>query len=164
MAAWAPEFRVHLFYLSRFLNHALPPEVRWLNGYRALEWHFQRGGTALAKDKSFLAFLDQHGAAFDTLRRPGQDRKGVIEEIRAIAAHALLSQTADPRTNGGSTNLITKSFGALESLIIALMNQGAMGQMKFTPKPPQDLPSDQQHGPSDQGAEHRKPDRPSGME
>ncbi|RYG86228.1 MAG: hypothetical protein EON58_21975, partial [Alphaproteobacteria bacterium] len=34
MSAWEPDYRVHLFYLGRFLNQDLPPEVRWLNGYR----------------------------------------------------------------------------------------------------------------------------------
>ena len=144
MAIWVPDFHVHLFYLSRFLNKGLPPEVRWLNGYRALEWHFQRGSTALAKDRMYLAFLDQHGGAFDTLRRSNQDRKGVIEEIRAIAAHALLSHGGDPRTEGGSANLITKSFTALEALIMALMNQGATGNINFVPKPV----AEEQRGPS----------------
>src|SRR2546426_10147071 len=43
MISWKPDFKIHLHYLSRFLNHNLPPEVRWLNGYRVLEWHFRRG-------------------------------------------------------------------------------------------------------------------------
>src|ERR1019366_9267996 len=81
MTAWKPDFRVHLFYLGRFLNHDLPPDVRWLNGYRLLEWHFRRGQGGLAKDKAYLAFLAQHGQAFDALLGAKQDRKRNVSTI-----------------------------------------------------------------------------------
>jgi hypothetical protein len=138
MVAWKPNFRVHLFYLGRFLNHELPPEVRWLNGYRLLEWHFRRGKVGLAKDNAYLAFLAQHGQAFDALLGPEQDRKGVIEEVRALAAHAILSRTTDPRNENASTNLIIKTFAALESLVTALLNEGAVEGVSFFPKQPED--------------------------
>jgi hypothetical protein len=138
MVAWKPNFRVHLFYLGRFLNHELPPEVRWLNGYRLLEWHFRRGKVGLAKDNAYPAFLAQHGQAFDALLGPEQDRKGMIEEVRALAAHAILSRTTDPRNETASTNLIIKTFAALESLVTALLNEGAVEGVSFFPKQPED--------------------------
>lgn len=141
MAAWDPDYRVHLFYLGRFLNHDLPPEVRWLNGYRVLEWHFRRGRVSLAKDQSYRAFLDKHGNALDPILGPKQDRKGLIEEVRALAAHAVLSRTADPRLGDASANLISKTFQALELLVMEVMNQGTGGRVGFVPKPP-DPPSD----------------------
>jgi hypothetical protein len=137
MAAWKPDFRAHLFYLGRFLNHELPSEVRWLNGYRLLEWHFRRGKTGLAQDNAYLAFLAQHGQALDALLGPQQDRKGVIEEVRALAAHAILSRTADPRNDNASTNLVIKTFAALESLVTALLNEGAVEGVSFIPKRPE---------------------------
>jgi hypothetical protein len=138
MAGWTPDFRVHLFYLGRFLNHELPPEVRWLNGYRALEWHFCRGKGQLSKKRAYLRFLAQHGHAFDPLLGPQQDRKGLIEEVRALAAHASLSRTKDPRNENASTNLINKTFAAsaLESLIVVLLNEGVVEGVTFTPKMP----------------------------
>ena len=132
MAGWKPDFRVHLFYLGRFLNYELPPEVRWLNGYRLLEWHFRRGKVGLPKDSAYLAFLAQHGQAFDALRGPEQDRKGVIEEVRSLATHAILSRTADPRNQNASTNLIIKTFAALECLVTALLNEGAVEGVSFS--------------------------------
>jgi hypothetical protein len=135
MAAWQPAFHAHLFFLSRFLNHQLPPEVRWLNGYRLLEWHFRRGKDKLAKDPAYLDFLAQHGQAFDDLLGPGQDRKGVIEEVRAMVAHAMQSRAADPRTENGSTNLILRTFSALESVVIALINEGVVDGVTFMPTP-----------------------------
>ncbi|MBF7015145.1 hypothetical protein QUC32_29650 (plasmid) [Novosphingobium resinovorum] len=133
MAAWEPDYRVHLFYLGRFLNHDLPPEVRWLNGYRVLEWHFRRGGVGLAKDQKYLEFIALHGGALDAALGPKQDRKGLIEEVRALAAHAILSRTADPRLEDASTNLISKSFQGLESLVMAVMNEGTGGRVSFMP-------------------------------
>lgn len=135
MAAWEPDYRVHLFYLGRFLNHELPPEVRWLNGYRVLEWHFRQGHVGLAKDRKYQEFIGQHGGALDTVLGPKQDRKGLIEEVRAMAAHAILSRTADPRLENASTNLISKSFQGLESLVMAVMNEGTGGRVSFIPSP-----------------------------
>lgn len=134
MASWKPDFRVHLFYLGRFLNSELPPEVRWLNGYRALEWHFCRGKGQLSKKEAYLEFLAKYGQAFDPLIAPRQDRKGLIEEVRALAAHAILSRTEDPRNENASSNLIVRTFGALESLIVALLNEGVVDGVTFTPK------------------------------
>ena len=136
MAGWKPDFRVHLFYLGRFLNHQLPPEVRWLNGYRLLEWHFRRGKDKLVKDPTYQDFLARNGQAFDALLATNQDRKGVIEEVRAMVAHAVLSRTADPRTENASTNLVLKTFSALESLVIALINEGVVAGLSFMPKLP----------------------------
>lgn len=124
MTAWNPEFRVHLHYLSRFLNRSYPPEVRWLNGYRLLEWHFLRGGTDLGRDGKYRALIDTHGAALDAHRHAGQTRFGVIEEVRALVAHALLSEASDPRAENGSTDLILGTFSALEALVAQVMNEG----------------------------------------
>ena len=135
MAVWVPDFSVHLFYLSRFLNRDLPPEVRWLNGYRVLEWHFRRGKVGLARDPYYRELLEKHGQALEPILGPKQDRKGLIEEVRALAAHALTSRTADPRLGDTSSNLILKTFQALENLVMAVMNEGTGGRMKFFPTP-----------------------------
>jgi hypothetical protein len=135
MAMWEPDYRVHLFYLGRFLNRDLPLEVRWLNGYRAMEWHFRRGAVGLSKDPKYRAFLEKHGDALDSILGLSQDRKGLLEEARALAAHAILARTADPKLQDASTNLLNRTFQALETLVIALMNEGTGGRIKFSPKP-----------------------------
>lgn len=137
MTAWEPDYRVHLFYLGRFLNHELPPEVRWLNGYRVLEWHFRRGDVGLAGDRKYREFIAQHGSSLDVALRPKQDRKGLLEEVRALAAHAILSRTADPRLEDANANLINKSFQGLENLVMAVMNEGTGRRVSFIPAPPQ---------------------------
>ncbi len=135
MISWKPDFKIHLHYLSRFLNHNLPPEVRWLNGYRLLEWHFCRGKVGLASDKAYRAFLDRYGAAFDPHLGVRQTRHGLVEETRALVAHALLSKTADPKREGATTDLVLRTFAALESLVTQVMNEGAAEGCAFHPNP-----------------------------
>jgi hypothetical protein len=134
MISWKPDFKIHLHYLSRFLNHNLPPEVRWLNGYRLLEWHFHRGKGDLASDKAYRAFLDRHGAAFDAHLRPRQSRHGLLEQVRGLVAHAILSKTADPVSEGATTIRVLGTFAALESLVTQIMNEGAVEGCTFHPK------------------------------
>jgi hypothetical protein len=86
---WRADFENHLTFLSRFLNSSLPPDVRWHNGYRLLEWHFLRGEGDLQRNDDYRAFLNEHGAALDVFLHQGQTRWGLMEEIRALAAHAL---------------------------------------------------------------------------
>ncbi len=134
MTCWKPDFRIHLHYLSRFLNDSLLPETRWHNGYRFLEWHFRRGKVGLASDKTYRAFLEKHGAVLDPHLRPQQTRHGLIEETRALVAHALLAKPAEVETEGATTDLVLKTFSALEALIADVMNEGATG-LTFFPKP-----------------------------
>jgi hypothetical protein len=125
MVGWKPEFRTHLHFLQRFLNPELPPEVRWLNGYRAIEWHFCEGTTDLERRPAYLSWLETHGAGFDPFLRPGQKRKNLIVEIRGSAAHAVVS--------GDQGDLVVKTFPAMEALIAALMNEGAGDGISFHP-------------------------------
>lgn len=145
MAVWQPDYSPHLFYFSRFLNLELPLEVRWLNGYRVLEWHFCRGSGSLSKNRDFRDFLAQHGEALDELLGPRQERRGLLEEVRATVAHAILSKGPDPRLSNPGFSMITSSMGALEVLVIAVMNQGTNGQAQCFRRA--DL---QQPGPSDE--------------
>jgi hypothetical protein len=126
VVGWRPAFKTHLFFLSSFLNGALPPETRWHNGYRLLEWHFLRGQTGLAGNAAWRRFLDMHGTGFDPFLREGQTRHGLVEETRALVAHAMLQSRPDPEVDGATLNLITKTFKALECLVVQVINEGAV--------------------------------------
>ena len=132
MASWQPDYRGHLLYLARFLNHDLLPEVRWHNGYRVLEWHFRRGKVGLAKDLAYRAFLDEHGAALDVYLASGQSRAGLLEQTRDIVAHAILAKNADPLRDGKTNDLVLGTFAALESLVIKVMNEATTDGCFFT--------------------------------
>ena len=133
MAAWKPEFRVHLHYLARFLNHALPAEVRWLNGYRFLEWHFMRGKVGLGKSVGYKQLVADQAAGLDAVLAPGQTRTGLIEEVRALVAHALLARSADAKEEGATTDLVLRTFAVLERLVMIIMNQGVNTGVQFMP-------------------------------
>jgi hypothetical protein len=132
MTTWKPDFRVHLHFLSRFLNYNLPADVRWLNGYRVLEWHFLRGRSGkLARDLGYQQFVKEHGADFDGHLREKQTRAGLIEEVRALVAHAILAQAHDPRSDKTSDKVLA-TFAALEALVQKLMNEGVSSGVTFT--------------------------------
>jgi hypothetical protein len=133
IAGWESEFRGHLFYCSRFLNQTLPPDVRWLNGYRFLEWHFLRGQDGLAYNDSYRAFLQQHGQGLDADLRPGQSRSGLVEEVRALAAHAIEGRSIEPIPDRPG-HLIGRTFATMEHLIIQILNQGAVDGVTFRPR------------------------------
>jgi hypothetical protein len=135
MATWPEELRHHLYFLAKFLNPNLPADVRWLQGYRFLEWHFERGGTNLGKNREFRDFLEQSGSALDQFKPAGRTRPGFLEEIRAIVAHALLADrpTADARDQ--IQHAVTNTFSALESLVMTILNQLAPAGVEFKPKP-----------------------------
>lgn len=140
MANWRPEFKHHLHFLAKFLDPNLPADVRWLHGYRFLEWHFERGGTKLATNKDFCAFVEQYGSALDVHRPHGRTRVGFLEEIRSVLAHALLADrpTQDARTR--IQNAAMNTFAVLERFVIAIMNDSAGEGITFAPKPPLEPP------------------------
>jgi hypothetical protein len=131
LGGWRADFENHLTFLSRFLNSSLPPDVRWHNGYRLLEWHFLRGEGDLQRNDDYRAFLNEHGAALDVFLHQGQTRWGLMEEIRALAAHALSWSVTDPRTDGGRTDPILKTFSVLEGLVAHVMNKGTIEGCEF---------------------------------
>lgn len=63
MAAWAGDVSQHLFYFRRFVDGSLPLDVRWLNGYRLLEWHFVGNRGGLAKSPDWRAFVTRFDGA-----------------------------------------------------------------------------------------------------
>lgn len=120
---------IHMFYLKRFLNCSLPLDVRWLNGYRFMEWHFCRGKVNLSKNENYRSFLNDNGSDLDVFLKNGQDRKGLIEEIRAIAAHAILEKASPENANGKINSMIIETLPILWRLVIFLLNKLSKGNI-----------------------------------
>lgn len=121
MASWSRDSGPHLHYLARFLNPNLSFDVRWLNGYRVLEWHFERGATKLAANAAYREFLSAHGGELDALKTGAQQtRHGLLEQVRALAAHAVLSSA---RKSGETPDIILATFHALEALVKEVVAQ-----------------------------------------
>jgi hypothetical protein len=140
MAAWPPELAHHLHFLAKFLNPNLPADIRWLQGYRFLEWHFERGAASLQRNAAYRTFLDQHGAGLDAFKRPTQPRYSYVEEVRALMAHALLADRATEAERQATMNAATNTFDVLEGLVMAVLNEIAPPSFTFQPKPPLEPP------------------------
>jgi hypothetical protein len=136
MAMWPRDIRHHLHFLAKFLNPSLPADVRWLQGYRFLEWHFERGAAKLGRNQKFREFLDQYGGSLDEFKLAGQSRVGFLEEIRAALAHALLADRPMRGAGEQIQNAATNTFVALEGLVTQVLNDLGLPGIEFKRKPP----------------------------
>ena len=142
MATWPEELRHHLHFLAKFLNENLPADIRWLQGYRFLEWHFERGGANLGKNPRFRSFLEQHGDGLDQFKPERRTRVGFFQEIRAVLAHAFLADRPEAQASELIKNAATSTFSVLETLIITILNELAPVGTEFKPKSPPEPPTE----------------------
>lgn len=135
MCLWRTDYRFHLHFLTGFLNNQLPADVRWLNGYRFLEWHFLgRKGGKLQANKDYIQLLSDFGDGLDDHKPARRTRVGFMEEIRALLAHALLATRSDLEEQRLVENAATNTFRTLEILVIRVLNEHGEG-IEFKPKP-----------------------------
>ncbi len=124
MAAWGGDVRQHLFYFRRFVDGSLPLDVRWLNGYRLLEWHFVGDRAGLAKSPEWQAFVKKFDYMLEPSLRPkNQTAVGLLEEARALAAHAGMDNRSDAERAKDSRNALVKTFRALEQMVMTALNE-----------------------------------------
>ena len=123
MAAWAESNRYYLFYFHRFIDDQLPLDVRWLNGYRLLEWHFVKDRAWLSKSKEWQQFANRFGDHFKSLLRPKQKVVGLLEETRALAAHAGVDNRSEEERVLAPKNKMEKTFRILERMVMAVLNE-----------------------------------------
>ena len=123
MAAWGADVRQHLFYFRRLVDGSLPLDVRWLNGYRLLEWHFVRDRTGLAKSPEWRAFVARFDHMLGPSLRLNQTAVGVLEEARALAAHAGIDDRSDAERARDPRNAMEKTFRALEQMVMTALNE-----------------------------------------
>lgn len=95
MSAWGGDVSQHLFYFRRLVDDSLPLDVRWLNGYRLLEWHFVRDKAGLARSSEWRAFITRFDGILQPYLRKNQTIVGLLEEARALAAHAGMDNRSD---------------------------------------------------------------------
>jgi len=124
-AAWPPALAQYLFYFRRFIDASLPLDVRWLNGYRLLEWHFSDPNAKkhLSRSQNWRAFVDGFANRFAGLARTGQSAVGLLEEARALAAHAGLDERSDNERRIDRRNAVEKTFPILHHMVAAVLQQ-----------------------------------------
>jgi hypothetical protein len=136
---WGGDASQHLFYFRRFIDNSLPLDVRWLNGYRLLEWHFVARKAQLAKAPRWRAFVARFDAMLKPLARSDQTSVGLLEEARAMAAHAGIDDRSEAERARDPRNAMEKTFRVLESMVVTMLNEHpsiAAGPVKFLPPPP----------------------------
>lgn len=135
---WGGDARQHLFYFRRFVDNSLPLDVRWLNGYRLLEWQFVGSGAYLAKSPKWRSFVARFDDKLKPLQRSNQTSVGLMEEARAMAAHAGIDARSDKEREHDPKNAMEKTFRVLEEMVATMLNEHpsiAACPVKFTPPP-----------------------------
>ena len=138
MAAWGGELSQHLFYFRRFIDAGLPLDVRWLNGYRFLEWHFVGDKAGLSKSRNWREFVARFETDFRPFLRPMQTSVGLLEEARALAAHAGIDNRSDAERSRDPRNVMEKTFRVLEQMAIVVLNEHpsrAINPVRFHAQP-----------------------------
>jgi hypothetical protein len=123
MAAWSGDVRQHLFYFRRFVDASLPLDVRWLNGYRLLEWHFVRDNAGLSKSSEWRAFVARFERDLQQFLRPQQTTFRLLEEARALAAHAGMDRRSDAERAGNPRNAMENTFRVLAQMVTTVLNE-----------------------------------------
>jgi hypothetical protein len=139
MAAWGADRAEYLFYFRRFVDDALPLDVRWLNGYRLLEWHFVRDQAHLSRSRAWRDFVAQFEESIRSALRKGQTAVGSLEEARALAAHAGLDKRSDDERLRDPQNAMERTLRVLEQMVIAVLNDSPAPDnagIRFEHKPP----------------------------
>jgi hypothetical protein len=122
IANWRRGAESHLFYVARFLNDSLPLDVRWLHGYRLAEWHFQRGTDGLARNPRWRALLSTKANALAPFLRPGQTAHGLLEQVRASAAHAVAQPPPRDERLRTPDELVRLTFPTMHALVVEIAN------------------------------------------
>jgi hypothetical protein len=123
--AWPPDLNQHLFYFRRLVDPSLPLDVRWLNGYRLLEWHFLQGKSKrdLPKDADWKMFVAGFEDVLETAKPPNRNTVGYLEEARALAAHAGNDDRPAEELRRDPRNAMEKTFDVLKLMAIKVLNE-----------------------------------------
>jgi hypothetical protein len=122
MAAWNGVDH-YLFYFRRFVDGDLPLDVRWLNGYRLLEWHFVSDKAGLSRSQQWKAFVERFLDVLTPSLRPNQTAVGLLEEARALAAHAGLDARSEDERRRDPRNAMEKTFRVIERMVMTVLNE-----------------------------------------
>jgi hypothetical protein len=138
MAAWNVDLKPYVFYLRRLFDIGFPLDVRWLNGYRLLEWHFVQSRAQLQKSPAWRTFLGRFATQLQPIAKPNQSLWGLIEEARASAAHADIDDRPEAERSADPMTVMQKTFRTLEEMVMTVLNEHpatANGPVRFHRRP-----------------------------
>lgn len=122
---WGAALRHHLWFFARMMDSALPVDVRWLSAYRLIEWHFLQGAgrLKLPRSSAYLALVDRVGHLLAPFSRPQQSYAGLIEQARAMAAHAQVDERTLDELMVNPRNLLQETFPAVQTMVMTVLNE-----------------------------------------
>lgn len=123
VAAWNVDVRHHLFYFRRLVDDRLPLDVRWLNGYRMLEWHFVGDRSGLSRSVEWRDFVARFKGQLEPCVRPNQTLVGLLEEARALAAHPGIDDRSEIERTRDPQNVLEKTFRVVEAMVMTVLNE-----------------------------------------
>jgi hypothetical protein len=132
VANWKRSAESHLFYISRFLNDTLPLDVRWLHGYRLAEWHFQPGKEGLSRSSRWRELVSTRANELAPLLSHGQTAYGLLEQVRATAAHAIAQPPPREERLRTPDELVRLTFPVMHALVVEIANAPELSNGKVS--------------------------------
>lgn len=125
-SSWDETYLSEVWFAARFLNPSVPLELRWLNAYRLLEWHFTRGRSSLSHRKDWRDVLSARETELRTFLSKKQTLHGLIEQVRASCAHAIVATGSTP---GRDLGLALETFPIMEKMALAVLLKATGGKV-----------------------------------
>jgi hypothetical protein len=101
LSAWNSETQHHLFYFRHLVDDSLPLDVRWLNGYRLLEWHFVRDRAGLSRSPACVHSSHDSTRNCCPSRGPARARSDCLKKHERLPL-TLVWMTAPKRNESGT--------------------------------------------------------------
>ena len=129
LAVWNQDLLTHLFYFRRMIDPAIPLESRWHNAYKLFEWHFAKRHSKRVGKKNELAqsdewkkFVNRYQKNLEQYLRDGLTAFNLIEEVRAMVAHAYFDSRSEEERVLRSDNLIRLTYPVMNMMAVDLLN------------------------------------------
>lgn len=90
---------------------------------RLLEYHFVSDKSGLSKSSAWRQFVGRFEDQLSPCARPNQTVVGLLEEARALAAHAGIDDRSEVERKRDPRNAMEKTFRALELMVMTILNE-----------------------------------------
>lgn len=126
---WNKDISTHLFYFRRMVDPAIPLDSRWHNAYKLFEWHFakrhlKRPGEkkSLAQSSEWKTFVNNYQMHVSSYLKGDQTAFKLIENVRAMVAHAYLDSRSEQELTQQPNNLVELTYPVMNKMAVDLIN------------------------------------------
>ena len=131
LAIWKPDLRHHLFYFRRMIDPSFTLDQRWFYAYKLFEWHFAKrqldeGHSGkkleLVDSQEWKDFVNRYQSQLSPYLKNAQKPFGLIEQVRAMIAHAYVDEMVRENQAIRNSDLIRLTFPTMRDMAIDLVN------------------------------------------